>query len=70
MADDDLTSRRLSDPDRAYRLLVEAHRGLSDDESNDLNARLVLILANRIGDLEILEKAIELARNEGGSARK
>jgi hypothetical protein len=61
------TGSRFSDPDAAYRLLVEAHRGLSEDTSNDLNARLVLILANHIGDLDVLRQAIALAKEEGGS---
>ena len=49
-------------PDDAFRAVVEAHRGLSDDESADLDAALVLILANHIGDLEILSEAIALAK--------
>lgn len=58
------TRSRFADPDAAYRALVEAHRGLSDDQSNDLNARLVLILANHIGDLDVLRKAISLAKDD------
>ena len=56
------TASRFADPDAAYRALVEAHRGLSDEESNDLNARLVLILANHIGDPAVLWQAIEVAK--------
>jgi hypothetical protein len=56
------TTSRFADPDAAYRALVEAHRGLSDEQSNDLNARLVLILANHIGDLAVLRQAIETAK--------
>jgi hypothetical protein len=56
------TDSRFADPDAAYRALVEAHRGLTEEESNDLNARLVLILANHIGDLGVLRKAIEVAK--------
>lgn len=59
------TASRFSDPDAAYRTLVEAHRGLGDDQSNDLNARLVLILANHIGDLEVLRQALALAKSPG-----
>ncbi|MCC7346115.1 MAG: DUF2783 domain-containing protein [Variibacter sp.] len=63
------TGSRLPDPDAAYRSLVEAHRGLDDAQSAALNARLVLILANHIGDLEVLGQAIALARQgEGGRA--
>jgi hypothetical protein len=49
-------------PDDAFRAVVEAHRGLSDEQSADLDAALVLILANHIGDLEVLREAIALAR--------
>ncbi len=57
-----VTDNRFADPDAAYRLIVEAHRGLSDKESEALNARLVLILANQVGDLEMLRQAIALAK--------
>ena len=40
---------RFADPDAAYRLLIEAHRGLTDQESAALNTRLVLILARSEG---------------------
>mgnify|MGYP002624639236 CR=1 FL=1 len=42
--------------------LVEAHRGLSDAQSELLHARLVLLLANHVGDLRVLDEAIALAR--------
>ena len=53
---------RLADPDAAYRAIIEAHRGLSDTESADLNVALVLILANQLGDMAILQEALVLAR--------
>jgi hypothetical protein len=56
------TESRLPDPDQAYRLLIEAHRGLSDEESAALNTRLVLILANQLGDPQALAEAIALAK--------
>ncbi len=56
------TRSNFSDPDAAYRLIVEAHRGVSDAQSADLDAALVLILANHIGDLEVLREAIALAQ--------
>ena len=56
------TESNFADPDAAYRLIVEAHRGLSDAASADLDAALVLILANHIGDLDVLRDAIALAR--------
>jgi hypothetical protein len=56
------TDSRFPDPDSAYNALIDAHRGLSDEESAALNARLVLILANHVGDLAALEEAIALAK--------
>jgi hypothetical protein len=56
------TASRFPDPDAAYRLVVEAHRGLADEESRKLDAALILILANQIGDLELLREALVLSR--------
>jgi hypothetical protein len=56
------TDSNFSKPDDAFRAVVEAHRGLSDAQSADLDAALVLILANHIGDLVVLREAIELAK--------
>jgi hypothetical protein len=56
------TSSNFAKPDDAFRTVVEAHRGLSDAESADLDAALVLILANHIGDLDILGEAVALAK--------
>jgi hypothetical protein len=53
---------RFPDPDAAYRLIAQAHRDLTPDESAALNARLVLILANQIGDIGVLREALALAR--------
>jgi hypothetical protein len=55
------TTNRFANPDLAYRLLIDAHRGLSDEDSAAFNARLILILANQIGDLEILRQALQMA---------
>jgi Protein of unknown function (DUF2783) len=57
-----LTSSNFATPDDAFRAVVEAHRGLSDEQSADLDAALVLILANHIGDLDVLREAIMLAK--------
>jgi uncharacterized protein DUF2783 len=56
------TTSNFTDPDAAYRLIVEAHRGIRDTQSADLDAALVLILANHIGDLDVLQQAIALAK--------
>ena len=48
--------------DDFYENLMRAHQGLSEADSHSLNARLVLILANHIGDLAVLQEALALAR--------
>lgn len=48
--------------DAFYDRLVSAHRGLSDEQSDLMQARLLLLLANHIGDLRVLDEAIALAR--------
>ena len=57
-----LTASRFANPDAAYVALVEARRGLTEAAAADLDARLVLILANHIGDMEVLAEAITLAK--------
>jgi hypothetical protein len=59
-----ITDSRFADPDSAYRALVEARRSLSDPEASALDSKLVLILANHIGDLEVLREAITLAKGK------
>jgi hypothetical protein len=56
------TKSNFSTPDDAFRAVVEAHRGLTEEQSADLDAALVLILANHIGDLDVLREAIGLAK--------
>ena len=56
------TSSNFAKPDDAFRAIVEAHRGLTEEQSADLDAALVLVLANHIGDLEVLREAIALAQ--------
>jgi hypothetical protein len=57
------TASNFAKPDDAFRAVVEAHRGLNDEQSADLDAALVLILANHIGDIEVLREAIALAKH-------
>ena len=56
------TQSNFTDPDAAYRMVVEAHRGLCDEDSAMLNTALTLILANHIGDPVVLGDAIALAK--------
>jgi hypothetical protein len=59
----DLGSDRLgSSGDVFYSALLEAHEGLSMEDSARLNARLVLILANQVGDSAVLQAALAKAR--------
>jgi Protein of unknown function (DUF2783) len=62
------TGSNFTRPDDAFRAVVEAHRGLSDAQSADLDAALVLILANHIGDIGVLREAIELAKRRMATA--
>lgn len=48
--------------DDFYEMLINAHRELSDEQSELLNARLILLLANHIGDIGTLREALTLAR--------
>jgi hypothetical protein len=60
-----VTTLRFSNPDAAYEILVAARRGLSEADAAAFDARLVLILANHIGDVDVLEEAIVLAKGAG-----
>ncbi len=51
----------LQDADAFYECLLDAHQGLSREESELLNARLILILANQVGDTQVLRACIEAA---------
>ena len=56
----------IADPDGLYAAILEAHAGLSEAESAALNARLVLLLANHIGDAAVLAEALATARKSLG----
>ena len=55
----------IADPDGFYEAWIAAHEGLSDAESAELDARLVLLLANQIGDQQVLLDCIAAARRAG-----
>lgn len=57
-------SANLENSDDFYAALLKAHEGLDEGEMHALNARLILILANHIGDNETLEQALEAARRK------
>lgn len=51
------------DGDAFYELLMQAHDGLDETHSHALNMRLVLILANQVGDIDVLQSTIDAALN-------
>ena len=51
-----------TDADGFYERLLDAHQGLSAAESEDFNARLILLLANQIGEMDVLKNCIDAAR--------
>jgi hypothetical protein len=57
----------IASPDEFYEELIEMHRGLSDAQSTLVNAKLILLLANHIGDMGVLRAAMAAAR-EGQEA--
>ena len=59
------TQPNITQPDDFYQALIEAHAGLSDQDSAALNARLILLLANQVGDVATLKEAIAAARAAG-----
>lgn len=58
----------IPDPDGFYETLADAHRGLSEQQSAELNARLVFLLANQIGDQRVLSDCVAAARKGVASA--
>lgn len=60
-----VTTPNLRDPDAAYAALLTAHKGLDAADSHALNARLVLILMNHLGDGPEFGAALKLARETG-----
>ena len=58
------------DPDAVYQDIIDMHKGLSDEESHAANAKLVLLLANHIGDAHIIEQATGLVRENTLAWRK
>ncbi|MCV6590460.1 MAG: DUF2783 domain-containing protein [Marinobacterium sp.] len=49
-------------PDDFYQQLTDLHRDLTDVQSADVNARLILLLSNHIGDQDVLAQAMQIAR--------
>lgn len=60
--------RDFSPGDDFYQLLIDTHRDLSESQSAMLNAKLILILANHIGDISVLREAMQIARDSTEAA--
>lgn len=58
------TTLHLQDADAFYEQLLDAHQGLSREASELLNARLILLLANQVGDSTVLKECVEAARRQ------
>ena len=54
--------RDFSPGDDFYQLLIDTHRGLSEEQSAMVNAKLILILSNHIGDISVLREPMQMAR--------
>jgi len=63
-----ITTPNLDVPDDFYAALIAAHDGLDADASRAFDARLVLLLANHIGSLDVLREALAVARADGAPA--
>ena len=63
-----VTTPNLADRDAVYARLIKAHEGLSEADSIALNARLILILMNHIGDETVIAEAVDLALASGDHA--
>lgn len=57
-----ITEPNLARPDDFYQVLTDLHRDLTDEQSADVNARLILLLSNHIGDHDTLEEAMKIAK--------
>ena len=56
------TEPNIAAPDDFYEALIDAHRGLTPKQSALVNAKLILLLANHVGDLGVLREAMAKAR--------
>ncbi len=58
------TENRLTAPDDLYARLIEAYRDLDEAGCHKLSAKLILLLANHVGDAAVFEEALAIARSE------
>ncbi|MDH3230019.1 MAG: DUF2783 domain-containing protein [Alphaproteobacteria bacterium] len=58
------TEPNIERPDDFYQDLIDLHRDLTEEQSRQVNARLILLLANHIGDMDVLRHAMRAAAEE------
>lgn len=59
-----ITQPNVAHPDDVYEVLIQLHDGLSDEESRLVNAKLILLLVNHIGDEQAIREALAAARRQ------
>lgn len=59
-----ITCPNVAHPDDVYELLIQLHDGLSEEESRLVNAKLILLLVNQVGDERIIREAVAAARRQ------
>ena len=59
------TEPNIATPDDFYEQLIDMHRDLTEEQSRMVNAKLVLLLANHVGDPTVLREAMARARSDG-----
>jgi hypothetical protein len=62
------TSLELTDPDDFYEYWLDAHAGLNEKQSFEFNARLIMLLANQVGDQRVIQSCIDAAKGVSTSA--
>jgi hypothetical protein len=55
------TAPNITDPDGFYQELIDSQRDMTEEEAESMNAKLILILANQVGDRNVLREAIRAA---------
>lgn len=58
------TELRVDNPDDFYARLIELHEGLSSEQSHKINAKVILMLANHIGDTDVLYEVLDYVRKD------
>lgn len=64
------TKSNLADYDDVYQMIIDMHLDLTDEESQSANAKLILALANHIGDASVIAEAVKIARENTLEWRK